>query len=146
MNASPATGTVLYVEDEECDRLFMQTAFERAGLREAFRVVVNGREAVDYLNGDGDYADRRQYPVPAVVLLDLKLPVLHGFDVLKWMRTQPALTVLPVVIFSSSKREEDKVKARDLGANEFVEKPTSGLLFKDVVQLLKEKFLTCSAG
>jgi len=123
MNANATPATVLYVEDEECDRMFMKRAFQKAGMGESLRTVVNGREAIDYLAGSGVYADRSQHPLPAVVLLDLNMPVIPGFDVLRRIRERPELAALPVVIFSSSTRDEDKVKARELGANDFAGKP-----------------------
>jgi CheY-like chemotaxis protein len=138
---SPAALHVLYVEDEECDRMFMEVAFQKAGMGEALRTVVDGREAMAYLGGSGAYADRSLHPVPTLVLLDLNLPVVSGFDVLNWVRGRPEIAALPVVIFSSSSKEEDRVKARELGANEFVEKPNSGLKFRDVVEGLQAKWL-----
>jgi CheY-like chemotaxis protein len=134
-------GIVLYVEDEESDTLFMQMAFKKAGLGLTLRVVSDGQAALDYLSGAGTYAEREQYPVPKVVLLDLNLPVASGFEVLKWMRGQADYKTTPVVVFTSSSRAEDKQQARELGANEYVEKPTSALLFGDVVQRLRERWL-----
>jgi CheY-like chemotaxis protein len=141
MNADPRAATVLYVEDEESDALFMQMAFASAGLAPALRVVDDGRSALEYLSGNGVYTDRGQYPVPTVVLLDLNLQTLHGFEVLKWIRAQPQYAALPVVLFSSSTKPEDRIRARDLGATEFWEKPSSGLKFGAVVERLKEKWL-----
>ena len=142
MGANGAAGTVLYVEDEESDRLFMEMAFERAGLQGQLRAVGNGGEALDYLAGRGAYADRGRYPLPLVVLLDLNLPRVSGFEVLTWVRSRPELASLPVLVFSSSLREQDQLKARELGATEYVEKPHSGLKFQEVVERLKERWLT----
>jgi CheY-like chemotaxis protein len=142
MNAPPLPkATVLYVDDEETDVFFMRTAFRKEGLDHLLRVVGNGREALDYLAGRAAYADRERHPPPSVVLLDLNLPLVSGFDVLKWLRDHPELKDVPVVVFSSSSRNEDKAKARELGANEYVEKPTSGLLFREVVRGLRERWL-----
>ena len=114
-------GTVLYVEDGEEARLLMEFAFQREGLEGVLHGVTDGREALDYLSGHGDYAARDAHPLPAVVLLDLNLAgALHGFDVLKWIRAHPVHSHLPVVIFSSSVLEEDRTRARLLGANDFV--------------------------
>jgi PAS domain S-box-containing protein len=140
-SVEPRGGTVLYVEDEESDALFMSTAFSEKGLASAFRLVSDGRAAIEYLSGTGKYADRNEYPLPAVVLLDLNLPQVPGFDVLKWMRNHPDFLATPVVVFSSSVREEDRVKATELGANEFVAKPSSGMRFGEVVQRLRQKWL-----
>jgi CheY-like chemotaxis protein len=139
-NQEARVGVVLYVEDEESDVLFMQMAFEKAGLGSALRVVSDARAALDYLSGAGAYAERGEYPVPQVVLLDLNLPLATGFEVLKWMRGQADYKSIPVVIFTSSSREEDKQRAHELGANGYVEKPNSALLFSGVVQQLKERW------
>jgi CheY-like chemotaxis protein len=134
--------TVLYVEDEEMDRFLMQRAFSKEGLGTNLQLVNDGRTAIDYLSGVGKYANREDYPFPSVVLLDLHLPEIHGFEVLKWIRAQPPTENLPVVIFSSSERAEDQAKAQQLGANEFVNKPGSGLSFLDVVRRLAQQWLT----
>lgn len=140
------SGTVLYVEDEESDAAFMQHAFAEQGLEPALRVVGDGRAAIQYLSGTGTFANRKEYPLPAVVLLDLNLPLVPGFDVLKWMRNHPDFAKTPVVIFSSSNREDDRARARELGANEFLAKPSSGLEFGWVVEELKEKWMVRQAG
>jgi PAS domain S-box-containing protein len=140
----PGGGTVLYVEDEESDALFMSKAFSDMGLASAFRLVRDGRAAIEYLSGTGKYAERNEYPLPSVVLLDLNLPQVPGFDVLKWMRNHPDFLATPVVVFSSSVREDDKLKATELGANEFVAKPSSGMRFGEVVERLRQKWLAVS--
>ncbi len=132
---------VLYVEDEENDALFMQLAFRHAGIEDCLRLVGDGREAIEYLSGAGAFHDQERYPVPKVVLLDLNLPVLSGFHVLEWLRSRPQYKDTPVVVFSSSSREEDQVKARELGANEFLPKPNSALRFREVVRELRQKWL-----
>jgi PAS domain S-box-containing protein len=137
--AEPKGGTVLYVEDEESDAMFMKMAFASRGMEPALHVVGDGRAAIEYLSGTGKYADRTEYPLPSVVLLDLNLPQVPGFEVLKWMRNHPDFARTPVVVFSSSTREDDRVKALELGANEFVGKPSSGMKFGQVVEALKER-------
>ncbi len=144
MPAEPNNQTVLYVEDEEDDVLLMQMAFRRAGLDSALRVVGTGQAAIQYLSGGGQFAERARFPVPHLVLLDLNLPIFPGFDVLRWIKKQPALTELPVVIFSSSSRDADKATARELGADEYVEKPQTIGKFADLVQRLRQKFLARS--
>ena len=141
MPGLPTDRIVLYVEDEESDALFMQRAFRKAGLEGALRTVGDGREAINYLSGAGVYEDRGDYPRPKVVLLDLNLPVLSGFDVLQWMRSHLECQSVPVVVFTSSSRDEDRDKARELGADEFVAKPNSALLFNEVVKALRERWL-----
>ena len=121
--------------------MFMGRAFAEKGMQSQLQVVGDGRAAIEYLSGAGKYADRKEYPLPAVVLLDLNLPLVPGFEVLKWIRNHPDYARLPVVVFSSSTREDDRVKARELGANEFVGKPSSGLDFGGVVEGLKGKWM-----
>jgi len=135
-------GNVLYVEDEENDALFMQRAFGSNGMAGRLRVVGDGRAAIDYLSGSGQYSDRTKYPLPALVLLDLNLPQIPGFQVLEWIKNNPDYARLPVVVFSSSTREDDRVRARELGAEAFVAKPSSGMEFGRVVEGLKGKLKT----
>jgi CheY-like chemotaxis protein len=132
---------VLYVEDEETDRFLVQRAFVKEGLGPALRMVNHGQAAIDYLSGAGAYADRENYPLPGVVLLDLNLPEVHGFEVLKWIRAHPSHHELPVVVFTSSAREEDHERARLLGANEFMQKPGLPSLFQEVARTLNKQWL-----
>ncbi|MFA5191181.1 MAG: response regulator [Verrucomicrobiia bacterium] len=115
--------TVLYVEDEEADVFFVKRAFAHLNVSNPLRVVRNGKDAVDYLAGTGDFGDRQRYPVPSLVLLDLKLPGIQGLDVLAWIREQPQFQSLPVVIFSASHLETDRDRSLQLGANDYVVKP-----------------------
>jgi DNA-binding response OmpR family regulator len=130
----------LYVEDEESDALFMELAFAARGWSGKLQVVGDGRAAIDYLSGAGKYADREKYPVPGLVLLDLNLPQVPGFEVLEWMRNHPDYARTAVVVFSSSTRTDDRVKAQELGANDFVSKPSSGLEFGGVLEGLRDKW------
>ena len=108
---------ILQVEDDENDVFFLKRAFKEAGILECLRVVTDGQEAIDYLSGTGEYADRARFPLPTLVLLDLKLPRKTGFEVLEWVREQPC--------FSSSAQPPDIMGAYELGANSFVVKPPS---------------------
>jgi CheY-like chemotaxis protein len=128
---------VLYVEDEVDDAFFMRRSFRRAGLEESLSVVEDGQAAIDYLSGRGVFAHRLKYPLPSLVLLDLNLPTVSGFQVLEWIRQQPEFRRLAVVIFSSSARAEDRLRARELGASDYVEKPDSGMDFDTVLVALK---------
>lgn len=128
--------TVLYVEDEETDRFLVEHAFAREGFGSALRMVTHGQAAIDYLSGTGPFAERDRHPLPNLVLLDLNLPGLPGFDVLEWIRAHPAHATLPVVIFTSSGREEDRHRARLLGATDFLQKPASLSGFQQVARQL----------
>ncbi len=121
--------------------MLMQYGFRKAGLEPALRVVNDGQAALDYLSGAGAYGERARYPLPAVVLLDLNLPEVHGFEVLKWIRAQPAHSGLPVVVFTSSAREEDRARALELGASEYLQKPVAPGGFQDVARKLNEERL-----
>jgi CheY-like chemotaxis protein len=134
--------TVLYVENEENDVLFMQRAFKRAGLESCLRPVPDGRAAMGYLTGQVPYADRTIHPLPILIMVDLSLPAISGFELLNWLRQQPQFKTLPVVVFSSSARAEDIKRAYELGANDYVQKPTSGAQFVEVVQDLRKKWLS----
>jgi CheY-like chemotaxis protein len=132
------------VEDEENDVFFMQLAFGKAGLGHLFRTVPNGREAMHYLSGAAGYADRDRFPLPAAMLLDLSLPLVSGFQVLEWVRQQARFHRLPIVMFSGSVRAEDREKAFQLGATDYIEKPTSPLKFINLVEWLTNDWLAGS--
>src|SRR5207253_9751320 len=87
-------------------------------------VVSNGQEAINYLEGVSVYADRAAYPFPDIVLLDLKMPLLNGFEVLRWVRQQPRLKRLPVIVLTGSVQDNDARRAYEMGANSYVIKPT----------------------
>jgi len=114
---------ILLVDDSENDALLMRTVFENAGLAEPLRYARNGAELIAYLHGDEGYGDRRRFPLPTVVLLDLNMPGMNGFEVLEWIRQQPDLKRLRVYILSASSRDEDIQRAYALGANSYLVKP-----------------------
>jgi CheY-like chemotaxis protein len=116
---------VLYVEDEETDVMLLGHAFTKAGIENPLHAVKDGRAAMNYLAGDAPFADRARYPLPGLVLLDLNLPFFSGIEVLVWLRQQPQIRRLPVVIFSSSIRPGDIAQAYDAGANGYLVKPNS---------------------
>jgi CheY-like chemotaxis protein len=126
---------ILLAEDDENDIFLMRRAFEAAKIPNPLFVVQNGQEAVNYLAGQGDYSARDKYPMPGLMLLDLKMPWMDGFDVLGWLRKQPQLDGLPVVVMTSSKLQSDIDKSRDLGVYDYRVKPRE---FKDLVQLLDD--------
>lgn len=114
---------ILYVEDNRDDVLLLQFAFEQAGITNSIYVVGDGQQAIDYLSGAAPFNDRLQCPLPGLMLLDLNLPVKMGLDVLKWVRQQPALYGLVVVVLSSSDLSSDIERAYQLGVNTFISKP-----------------------
>lgn len=114
---------VLLVDDSPNDALLMRTVFDRAGFVQPLRFASDGDDAIAYLRGDSIYHDRKQYPLPTAVLLDLNMPRKNGFEVLTWIRQQPELRRLRVYIMSASSRAEDIERAYDLGANSYMVKP-----------------------
>jgi CheY-like chemotaxis protein len=119
-----ATHTILLVEDNPVDILLMQRACRHETLANtSLQIVRDGDAAVFYLEGDGEYSDRARYPLPAIILLDLKLPRRSGHEVLGWLKKQPKLKRLPVVILTSSRQTFDVDRAYDLGVNSYLVKP-----------------------
>lgn len=115
--------TVLLVEDNPDDVLLIQRAFSKARLAHPLQQVSDGEEAINYLDGRGSYANRQQYPLPGLLLLDLKLPRTSGLEVLAWLKDQPGMHRLPVVVFTSSREDTDIQRAYELGANSYLVKP-----------------------
>lgn len=117
-------------------------AFHEAHLANSIHVAKNGQEALDYLFGREQYADRDAYPLPRLVLLDLKLPGIDGFEVLRRIKSTPILKRMPVVILTSSKEEGDRALSYDIGANSYLVKPVSFEGFLSVVRQIEGYWLT----
>jgi CheY-like chemotaxis protein len=115
-------GPVLYAEDDDNDVFLMKRAFRIAGLLNTLFVVSNGQHAIDYLAGTETYSDRLVYPLPSLVLLDLKMPLKSGFEVLSWIRSEVGMGI-PVLILTSSNQPADIHQAYGIGANGFLIKP-----------------------
>jgi CheY-like chemotaxis protein len=126
---------ILLAEDDRNDIFLMRQAFAQAAIPNPLIVVRNGREAVEYLAGKGAYAEREKYPVPGLMLLDLKMPWMDGFDVLSWLRRQPRYRGLPVVVLTSSKLQSDIDQSRVLGVYDYRVKPSD---FAELVNLLAD--------
>ena len=123
----PARKTFLLVEDDEYDVLFLQTEFGKTHVNLYLQVVSDGVLARQYLEGQGGYADREIHPLPDVILVDLRLPRVDGFEFLEWLRAgeRGQHRLIPVVVLSSSGQPEDVLRAYTLGANSYVVKPVS---------------------
>jgi two-component system response regulator len=128
--------TILIVEDNPDDEEFTLRALHRAKVTNEIVVTRDGAEAVDYLYGNGVYAGRDPKRLPAVVLLDLKLPKMSGLDVLRRMRSEPETRFTPVVILTSSSEEEDMLRSYEFGANSYVRKPVEFADFANAVARL----------
>lgn len=133
---------ILLVEDDSNDILFIQRAFRRSDLENpTMQVVRDGDEAVAYLSGEGDYANRNIYPLPGMILLDLKLPRRSGLEVLEWLRSQPVLKRIPVVILTSSKEHIDVNRAYDIGVNSYLLKPVNYKALNEMIKTLNAFWL-----
>ncbi len=128
--------TVLYVDDSEEDAILLEKAIRRANLPVRLVRVLNGTEAIKYIDGSELDADRDPAPLPHLVLLDIKMPVLTGFDVLKWVRAKEPYRRLSVFMLSSSNLEEDIARARMLGADGYFVKTPS---FQEVIDGMRAK-------
>ncbi len=126
--------TILHVEDDPNDVLLIARAFRKAETAAHVNVVNDGDQAVQYLAGTNSFASRDQFPLPSLVLLDLKLPRKSGIEVLEWMRAQPGLKRIPVVMLTSSRQPIDMNRAYDLGVNAYLVKPVN---FDALVEMLK---------
>jgi len=127
-------GTILLVEDDENDRLLIQRAFDKGRIANPIKAVTNGEDAVAYLAGTGVFTNRERFPLPVLMLLDLKLPRKSGLEVLAWVREQAGLKRLPVVVLTSSRETSDINRAYDLGANSYLVKPVG---FENLFELAK---------
>src|SRR3954464_1636634 len=125
---------ILLVEDDPNDVLLIQRAFQKAGLQNSLKVVRNGDQAIEYLSGEDSYSDRDRFPLPFLILLDLKMPGTDGFEVLGWARNVPNLKRLLIVVLTSSNLQSDVDKAYELGANSYLVKPVE---FNEMVNLIQ---------
>ena len=133
--------TILLVEDDPNDVFLIQRAFRKANLANPVQVMKDGEAAVLYLSGQEPYADRDRYPLPMLMLLDLKLPRRSGLEVLEWLKQQPKLKRLPVVVLTSSREHTDLNRAYDLGANSYLVKPVAFDSLLNMVQTLNQYWL-----
>lgn len=120
-----ASRAAMLVDDNEDDRFLAAQAWAEAGIRNRLICLDGGRRALDYLLGAGDYADRAKHPLPAFILLDIKMPAVSGFDVLSRLRADPKLRSLPVLMLTASTAPSDVAEAHRLGANGFFVKPST---------------------
>ncbi len=129
-----ANFSILHVDDDQNDLILLEHACRAANLSYSVKSAADGDMAIAYLSGRGSYGNRLTHPLPALVLLDLKMPRKSGFEVLTWIRSQPSLKRMLVFIFTSSRHQEDIDKAYELGANAYLVKPVG---FERLVDELK---------
>lgn len=145
INLMGQSRSILVADDEEGDIMLLQLALRKAGVKSDLLVARDGREAVDYLAGS-QLPGRNHVPArPGLFLLDLKMPCMSGFDVLEWLASRPEFKDLPVVVLSSSSNEEDIQKARQMGAREYLVKPSGLQALTRLVQDVHARYLAAAA-
>jgi CheY-like chemotaxis protein len=134
--------TILHVDDDSNDVVLFEHACQKAGVSCNLHNVEDGDEAISYLRGEQQFANRERYPIPTLVLLDLKMPRMNGFDLLAWVRSHEEFGALPIVVLSSSNHESDVKRAYDLGANSYLVKPVGFDSLVEIVRALSQYWLT----
>jgi CheY-like chemotaxis protein len=129
--------TILVADDDEYDIDFLRRAFAEAQISNPLQTAQDGQDAIDYLAGNGRYADRNAFPLPCLLLLDLKMPRKTGLDVLAWIAGQEALYALPVIMLSSSIHPADIAEAYHKGVSSFVTKPTGTSERTEMARMIK---------
>lgn len=138
---STKSNVVLQVDDDPSDALLLQQACRRAEVSFQLQTVGDGQSAIAYLAGTGSFANREEHPLPTLLLLDLKMPRMTGFDVLKWVRSNKEFRTLPVVVFTASNQEGDIRQAYEMGANSYLVKPVGIHTLIDMIKLLDNYWL-----
>lgn len=139
--AEPVLPTILLVEDTPSDAALIRRGFDKTNVLNPIVWVKNGQEALAYISGLGQYGDRIRYPLPALILLDLDLPEMTGFELLQWKRTQPYIRRIPVVVLTIDKATSAINAAYDLGANSYLVKPGDPEEIMRIVKSIQEYWL-----
>jgi CheY-like chemotaxis protein len=129
---------ILLVEDNADDVFLFTRALGKARRPHPLHVVTNGREAIDYLSGAGKYGDRNAFPLPDLIMLDLKMPLVSGFEVLRWIRGDGMARLIPVIVLSSSALTEDVNRAYTFGANAYMVKPAEAVALERLIQTISD--------
>ena len=141
LSLQPPLPTILLAEDEQNDAFFANRAFALAGPPGRLIVVADGQEALDYFDGIGVYGNRTAYPLPALLVLDLKLPKIDGFGVLAWLHGRPQFATLPIVVLTGSLRQSDAETAMQLGAHDYLVKPSAAERLPPMIRYICTRFL-----
>jgi len=140
----PDQAVILIAEDKDEDIELLRHAFMRAEIPNPIHVVKDGAETIAYLQGEGKYSNRDEYPLPALLLLDLNMPRTDGFEVLMWLRREPGLSNLRVIVLTASSDMQDINRAYHLGANSFLVKPVDFKNFVEMSKFLRDHWLHSS--
>jgi CheY-like chemotaxis protein len=138
---SPSSFIILLVEDNDDDVFAMKRALKAAKILNPLQLATDGQKAIDYLSGAGEYANRERFPLPFIVFLDLKLPYVHGFEVLSWLQNNPQLEIA-VIVLTSSAETRDHEKSYKLGARSYLIKPPTPEGLRDVFDSLQSYWQT----
>lgn len=134
--------TILFVDDSEEDRELMRYAFAKAHVPNPIVELQSGEEAIQYLSGAGGFADRERYPLPCLIITDLKMPYVDGFELLEWLRGRPEFNRVPKIVLSASDHDGDKMRARKLGACAYFVKPAQLNELVVVVRQMDEEWIS----
>jgi len=134
--------TILFVDDSEEDRELMRYALNKAHVPNPVVELQSGEEAIHYLSGDGDFADRERYPLPCMIITDLKMPRVDGFELLEWLRLRPEFHRVPKIVLTASADDGDKVRAHKLGACAYFVKPAQLIQLVEVVRQMDDEWIS----
>ncbi|WP_192821844.1 response regulator [Rufibacter sp. LB8] len=138
MNNPKKSILILIADDDAEDRMLLKEALEENRLKNALQFVENGEVLMDYLHGEGQYQDREKFPLPGLILLDLNMPKKDGREALKEIKEDPHLRMIPIVVLTTSKAEEDIIKTYDLGVSSFITKPVTFVALVDMMKTLTD--------
>ena len=130
--------TILIAEDDPNDVMLLELAIRKNGIRNPVKVVRDGEEAIEYLEGKGQYKDRERFPFPSVIISDVKMPRRNGLEVIEWVRRHPRCSIIPIVMLSGSRIQNDVLSAYKLGANSYFTKPSTLDELSDLLKLAFE--------
>lgn len=132
---------ILIADDDAEDRMIILDTLKESRLKNTIQYVENGEELMLYLQNDGKYSDKKKYPTPGIILLDLNMPKKDGREALKEIKADKNLKSIPIIILTTSKAEEDILKTYDLGVNSFITKPVTFSAMVEVMNTLKKYWL-----
>jgi CheY-like chemotaxis protein len=135
-------GLVLYAEDDENDAFLMERAFEKLKIPNPLKIVTDGKQAIAYLAGQAPFTNRTENPLPSLMLMDLSMPGRHGLEVLRWIKSQPSLSRMPVVVLTSSSQESDIHCSYLFGASGFLVKPGDPDELLSIIRGIQQYWLT----
>ncbi|MGO8701324.1 MAG: response regulator [Limisphaerales bacterium] len=128
---------IVIVDDDSDEAALIKRAVLSLRPKSPIRTVLGGKELLQYLEGEGCYADREEFPPPGVILLDLRMPEMNGFELLEWIKNEPRHSGIPVIVISSFDRQREIRKSYQLGARTFLSKPVNPESIRDAIRALR---------